>query len=375
MKKLKHRERVMTALDHQEPDRVPLGAYTMTDVCYKHLREHLGLGTLPSRYQGDVSDVVAPHEDLLQRLDLDTRDVQVTTTTPRLSTQESDERYKDDLGIEYRKYGVYYYYPAGHPLAGELTVADVERYPWPDPARDGEIDSLVEEARRLRRESDCALVLNVGGTMFAYAWFLCGDDWFINLATNAPVVDALMEKLLEVQLGRAQRILSALGPDGIDIAICTTDDLGMQSGLLISPTQYRRFIKPRQRVFFDHVRSLSDAKIFMHNDGAIYPLIPDFIEIGVDILNPVQVECDNLSDTKRLKREFGQDLSFFGAINIQETLTFGTPQDVRDEIRRRIEDLAPGGGYILTPRWALRPEVPPENIFAIYEAVDLYGGY
>jgi uroporphyrinogen decarboxylase len=113
----------------------------------------------------------------------------------------------------------------------------------------------------------------------------------------------------------------------------------------------------------------------MHCDGAIYPLIPDFIDVGVEILNPLQVECPGLSDTRRLKREFGRDLTFFGAINIQQVLTYGTPQEVQAEVRRRIEDLAPGGGLILTPRWALRPEVPPENICAIYEAADKYGWY
>jgi uroporphyrinogen decarboxylase len=268
---------------------------------------------------------------------------------------------------------VFYYFPVKHPLAGERTVADVEQYPWPKPPAPRKV--LGAQVRAMRQESDCALVLGVGGTMFAYAWFLCGDDWFIDLATNPPFVEALMDKLLEVQLAEAESVLQAVGPEGIDIAICSADDFGMQTGLLISPEQYRRFCKPRQRIFFDYVRSHSRAKIFMHCDGAIYPLIPDFVDLGVDILNPVQVECAGLEDTARLKREFGRDLTFWGAINIQDTLTFGSEQQVKDEVRRRIEDLAPGGGFILTPRWALRPEVPPQNICAIYETVAKYGYY
>jgi uroporphyrinogen decarboxylase len=364
-----NRQRVLRTIAHQEPDRVALGAYTMTDVCYTNLRRHLGLPPQPLLYQGDYSDVVVPHEDLLRHFDLDTRDVVLPSATPRSPTQESDLVYHDNLGVGYRKYGVYYYYPAEHPLAGERTVADVERHPWPKAPTVADRAALVEQVRVLREQGDHALVLNVGGTMFAYAWFLCGDDWFIDLATNAAFVEALLDKLLEVQLAEAASIFAALGPDAIDIAICTTDDFGTQAGLLISPAQYRRFVKPRQRVFFDFVRQHSNARIFCHCDGAIYPLIPDFIEIGVEILNPVQVECDNLADTQRLKREFGRDLTFWGAINIQQTLTFGTPQQVRDEVRRRLDDLAPGGGFILTPRWALRPEVPPQNICAVYEAV------
>ena len=111
------------------------------------------------------------------------------------------------------------------------------------------------------------------------------------------------------------------------------------------------------------------------NHQQAHPLLGDFVDIGVEILNPVQVECPGMDDTARLKREFGRDLSFWGGINIQETLTFGTPAQVREEIRRRIEDLAPGGGFVLTPRWALRPEVPPENICAVYEAAEEFGNY
>ena len=372
---LSHRDRVMRALNHQEPDRVPLGAYSMTDVCYANLRRHLGLTPMAPQYLGEVSDVVVPHEDILRLFDLDTRDVAITTTTPRPATHGSDEYYEDSYGVGFRKHGVFYYYPTKHPLAGDRTVADVENHPWPTPDQSTPNKALVNKVRSMRAETDCALVMGVGGTMFATAWFLCGDDWFIDLATNAPFADALMEKLLELQLAQATRIFDALGPDAIDVAICTGDDFGMQSGLLISPAQYRRFVKPRQRAFFDYVRQRSSAKVFMHCDGAIYPLIPDFVEIGVDILNPVQVECEGMDDTKRLKREFGNDLVFWGGINIQQVLTFGTPEEVRDEVRRRIDDLAPGGGFVLTPRWALRPEVPPENICAIYEAAQEYGNY
>ena len=375
MPTLTHRERVVRTLNHQEPDRVALAAYSMTDVCYANLREHLGLPGAEFQSQGDVSDVVVPHEDVLQHFDLDTRDVALTSTTPRASPGESDEYYTDALGVEFRKHGVWFYYPTSHPLAGERTVADVENYPWPEPGYGVQEDVLREKVRTMRQQTDSALVMNFGGMMHAVAWFLCGDDWFIDLATNAPFVDALMEKLLEQQLAHAERVLSVVGPDDIDVGMCVADDFGMQTGLLMSPEHYRRFFKPRQRTFIEFVKQRSNAKIFMHNDGAIYTLIPDFIEIGVDILNPVQVECTGMGDTRRLKREFGKDLTFWGALNNQHVLSFGTPQDVKDEVRRRIDDLAPGGGYVLTPRWAVRPEVPPENIEAIYEAVEAYGKY
>ena len=375
MSTLTHRERVLRALNHQEPDRVPLAAYTMTDVCYTNLRRHLGLPPMEPQYLGDISDVVLPHEDVLRGFDLDTRDVSFATTAPRPSTQESDQYYEDGLGVGFRKHGVFYYYPVKHPLEGERTVADVRNYPWPRPGPAAVDEAFRQKVLALRQEADCALVMGIGGTMFATAWFLCGDDWFIDLATNPPFVDALMDKLLELQLASAESVLTSLGPDGIDVAICTADDFGMQSGLLISPEQYRRFIKPRQRLFFDYVKKHFHTKVFVHCDGAIYPLIPDFVEIGADILNPVQVECAGMGDTARLKREFGKDLAFWGALDNQHVLSFGTPQQVKDEVRRRIDDLAPGGGFVLTPRWAVRPEVPPENLCAIYEAVREFGAY
>ncbi len=364
---------------------MPLAAYSMTDVCYTRLRQHLGFPPVTLQYQGDVSDVVQPDEDVLRYFDLDTRDVTFTTTTPRPPTHESDQYYEDDLGIGFRKHGVFYYYPVRHPLEGERTVADVENYPWPKIERAGDIwptsggaaqgSALADKVRELRRETDAALVGTINGTMFAYAWFLCGDDWFLDIATNAPFVDALMDKLLELRLAQAEATFASLGSEDYDVAICTTDDFGMQSGLLISPEQYRRFFKPRQRAFIEYVKKHSKAKIFMHNDGDVYALIPDFIEIGVEILNPVQVECAGMSDTKRLKREFGKDLTFWGALDNQNVLCRGTPQQVKDEVRRRIEDLAPGGGFVLTPRWAVRPDVSPQNLCAIYEAVQEYGYY
>jgi uroporphyrinogen decarboxylase len=267
----------------------------MTDVFYTNLRGHLELPPLEYHYLDDRSNVLIPHEDVLQYFDLDTRDVQLTSTTPRASPEESDEYYEDEYGIGYRKHGVWFYYPVKYPLAGKSTVADVEDYPWPDLAGSVQVSALQELVRGVRQQSDCVLVMNVGGTMFSLAWRLCGDDWFVHIATNEAFVDALMEKLLELQMGYAQRILSATGPDGIDVAICTTDDHGMQTGPLISVQHYRRFFKPRQRAFIEFVKQHSNAKIFMHNDGAIYPLISDFIDIGVEILNPVQVECAGMA--------------------------------------------------------------------------------
>jgi uroporphyrinogen decarboxylase len=166
-------------------------------------------------------------------------------------------------------------------------------------------------------------------------------------------------------------ILLALG-DNVDVVLCP-DDLGMQSGPLISPQLYRKLVKPRHRRLFDTIKSHTNAKLLLHSDGAIAPIIGDLIDIGVDILNPIQVSAAGMGDTARLKKEFGTHLSFWGAIDTQQVLPFGTPEEIRAEVKARIEDLAPGGGYVLSAVHNIQAEVPPENVCAMFEAALEFG--
>jgi uroporphyrinogen decarboxylase len=163
-----------------------------------------------------------------------------------------------------------------------------------------------------------------------------------------------------------------LGED-VDIAMFA-DDLGTQQNLQISPKMYRSIIKPRQKALFDVVRQHTQAKIFLHSDGAIARIIPDLIEIGVDIVNPVQPTCEGM-DTAVLKRDFGKDITFWGAVDTQHVLPFGTRQQVVDEVKRRIDDLAPGGGFVLAAVHNIQPEVPPENVVTLFDTALEYGRY
>jgi len=149
----------------------------------------------------------------------------------------------------------------------------------------------------------------------------------------------------------------------------------MQNSLLISPRTYRQIVKPRHKRLFASIKRHTDAKLLLHSDGAIAPIIGDLIDIGVDAINPVQVSAAGMGDTRWLKKEFGDHVSFWGAIDTQNTLPFGRPEDVRQEVRRRIEDLAPGGGYVLASVHTLQAEVPPENICAMFQAAREYGVY
>jgi len=174
-----------------------------------------------------------------------------------------------------------------------------------------------------------------------------------------------MDRALQYQIDLAHSLLRGVG-NKVDVVVYG-DDVGVQQGLMISPQIYRQYLKPRQCKLFQAIREETKAKIHYHTCGSVYPLIPDFIEIGVDILNPIQVSAKDM-DPARLKREFGEWLSFWGGVDTQRVLPRGTPEEVKEEVRRRIEEMGKGGGYVLGAVHNIQPDVPPENIVALFEA-------
>jgi len=266
-----------------------------------------------------------------------------------------------------------YYDICENPLKG-ATVKDLENYPWPDPADPGFTEGIEEKAKYLYENTDYAIVGDFNfASQYENAWYMRGfADFYMDMVANPDFVDMLLEKMCESHIKFLDKVLSATGKY-IHI-VMQGDDLTGQDGPLMSPTFYRTFIKPRQRRIFEFIKKKTKAKIFYHCCGSVYQFIPDLIEIGVDILNPVQVSAKNM-DTKRLKKEFGDQISFWGAIDTQHVLPFGTIQDVKEEVRRRIIDLAPGGGYILSAVHNIQSDVPPENVLAMYEAAKEYGEY
>jgi len=193
---------------------------------------------------------------------------------------------------------------------------------------------------------------------------------------NEKLVHAIMEKLLEIKIRYWEKALETVG-DNV-LIVSTADDLGAQNDLLVSLELYKKLILPYHKKLFEFIKkkAKSNVYIFFHNDGAIYKTIPLLIEAGVDILNPWQVNCAGMDDTKKFKREFGKDLTIWGgSCDTQHILPFGTPEEVRDETKRRIDDLAPGGGFIFAPIHVIQGEVPPHNIMAWWETLQEYGKY
>ncbi len=224
---------------------------------------------------------------------------------------------------------------------------------------------LQREAERLRRETDCALVVHVPGRIFSIGQFLCGfGNWLVQLKVNQEFCEALLDRTLAIQLAMAEETLNAVG-HAADI-LYLADDYGMQTGPLISPEMFRRIFKPRMARLIQFLRARSAGRIAFHSCGSVYALIPDFIDVGVEILNPIQVSAADM-DTARLRREFGRRLVFWGGVDSQDVLPHGTPADVRSEVARRIRDLGPG--YIPASVHNIQAEVPPENIIAMYDAI------
>jgi uroporphyrinogen decarboxylase len=402
---MNHRERVLTALRHEEPDRVPIDFGGTVDssimaVGYQDLRTHLNLN--PSRTK--VSDVYQQtaiiEDDARQALDVDTapvlyepedwREGRLSDQTPALfparfqPTQEDDGSHvvRDESGtavLKMPKNG--FYFDSIHvPLAKATTQKDIddcldqiESYDRPDHL-DRSYEDLAQKAEGLRQTTDYCLVGFFGGHIFQASQTLRGwEPFLVDLIENQKFAEALMDRLTEVNIRRFERYARTIGPH-VDV-IHFEDDLGMQDRPLISPALYRKMVKPYQRKLFEFAKSRCQAFLLYHTDGAVAPLIADFIEMGVDALNPVQVSAEGM-ETRTLKKEFGQDITFWGAgCESQTILPSGTLQEISDEVKRRLDDLAPGGGFVFSPIHNIQAGVAPENIITMFKTAREYGVY
>jgi uroporphyrinogen decarboxylase len=253
----------------------------------------------------------------------------------------------------------------------EPTLQDLDRAHWPDPADAGRYRGLRERARQLHETTDFAVILGIGPGPVHQSQFMRGyGAWLEDLLLNQSFFAGLLERLAEIHAGMVERALEE-AHEYVDL-VALADDVGTQNGPLMRPELYRQLIKPSHRRICDTVKRFSKP-ILYHTCGSVYALIPDFIEAGVDILNPIQVRAAGM-ETQRLKREFGRELAFWGGIDIQEVLPRGTPAQVRDEVRRLIDDLGPGGGYVISAAHNIQPEVPPENLVAMYDTAVECGG-
>jgi uroporphyrinogen decarboxylase len=379
------RQRLLAALNHQTPDRVPIdlgGNQTgIHKVAYEALLKHLGIDD-ELVIMDAVQQLARPCEAVLERFHIDTRYVAAGAAADfsgKIVTQRRNGRLWHDLTDEF---GVTWSMPddqplymdvSHHPLAS-ATIDDLRNYPFPKGDDPGRFAGLRQRALAIRNETPYAVVSGISGVVYETCWYLRGlEQWFIDMLTQPEFCEALLEQTLRFWLDWFRAFLDEVG-DVVDV-IMIGDDLAGQTGPLFRPELYRRIVKPRQKRLVQYIRSRTEAKIWYHTCGACTEYIPDLLDNGIDILNPVQISATAM-EPARLKERFGDRLVFWGgAIDAQHVLATASPATIREHVQRNLAIWMPGGGYVFNSVHNLQAGVPPENIVALYDAAYEYGFY
>lgn len=381
------RQRLCTILNHKEADRVPidLGGTEQTSICKKAYLDLMNeLGFEIKEKDIVIQNIVQQLPVLDQRL-LDWIGVCAIPLLPNppsywkleITEEGMYTHFIDEWGARLTcpKHGYYYDYTA-FPIKSP-DKEEINKMKWPDPSDKSRVAGLKDKAKDLYDNTEYALVGTslFGGGIFEHPARIMGIEEFLMLcASDKDLADYLMGKIAEIYMEATSIYLDEVGKY-IQV-FAYWDDITGQSGPLVSPDFYRKYIKPKQKRLYDLIHKKTDAKIYLHCCGACKEFIKDFIEIGVDILNPVQVSASGMDDTATLKKEFGKDIVFWGGgVDSQFILPFGTPEQVKEEVKRRINDLAPGGGFVFCTSHNIQNFVPPRNIIAMYETAKEYGKY
>lgn len=368
----------MAALHRREPDRLPIDfggtmGTTITAKAYDRLRAYLGMSHDPApAVCSRRGSTVFPNSQILERFRADARPLLPGMPDGQPFVDISETAFADEWGVMWSFEAGGCYMPIRGPLQhlDNPGPEDIKKTRWPDPGDSGRYRGLRQKAAALHTDTQCAVMLDFWVGPVHLAQFVRGyTQWLEDLLIRPAFAATLMDRILEVWIELAERCLRETA-EFVD-AVVFYDDIGTQRAPLISPQLYRLLIKPRHRRIVEAVKRHGKPLLY-HSCGSVCAFIPDLIEIGVDALNPIQVSAARM-DTRKLKQEFGRDLAFWGAIDTQVVLSTGTPAQVRDEVKRRIDDLAGGGGYVLAAVHNIQPEVPPENIVAMYEAALEFG--
>lgn len=353
------RERVLNAVNFIEPDRAPVFA-TLTPQAAQKLSDFL-----QRPYEEPLDSLLSTrisHTQLL--LDVGNDAVGIAACAPHdfpTRTLE-DGILENEWGMQFVNVGLYNEFHS-YPLAHAETVADIRQHRFPDAHAAGRFDAARATVGQYAQ--DYAVVADLECSIFETAWYLVGlEKLLVDMMLEAPYVPALFDRVMEINTEIGKQLIEI----GADIIWCG-DDFGSQHGMVMSPATWRTWFKPRIREMFSAFRTCNpNIKIAWHSCGSIRPIIPDFIELGLDILNPIQPNARDMQP-EPLKREFGGDLAFFGGIDIQSLMPFGKPEAIHSEVKRLIEILGDRGGYIVAPAHNIQDDTPVENILAMYEAI------
>lgn len=407
------RERVLSAINHKEPDKLPkdLGSTPssgISAIAYKNLTDYIGMKNSRTKIYDVVQQVAQPEDKILNMFKIDTLDLGRTFNTAdkkwyKITLQNGKEAYypvwfkpvqNEDGSHTINKDGELiakmpqkatffdqccFPYLDGYPSDYKNLSAAMDKVLWSALVHSpwdhaGESDfwaKIRENAIELKNNTDKAIMIVCGCNLFEWGTFLRRmDNFLMDIYSEPHEVEKLLDALMEKHIETLQSVCAAVG-DVVDV-LRFGDDLGMDSGPFISPNIYRQTFKPRHKQLCDYVKKHSKMKTFLHSCGSIYKLMPDLIEAGYDIINPVQTGCADM-DAAKLKKEFGKDITFWGGgCDTRQILNRGTPAQIKDHVRRNIDILAPGGGFVFGAIHNIMPDVPPENILAMFEAVNEY---
>jgi uroporphyrinogen decarboxylase len=398
------RERVLAALNHNQPDRVPIDfsghrSSGIAAMAYPKLREFLGLPPKPVRVYDIVQQLAVVDEDVLDRFGVDTIELGrgfaldddswfpwtlpdgTPCFVPSWTPLEKDDgrwviRSKTGKVLAHMPEGVLYFEQTYYPFLDgddlEAISTALEESMWTAVASPpGPIDdqSLSEGAKRLREKTGRAIIGLFGGNLFEIGQFLYRNDRFMMMLAAEPKhAHRFLDKLVEIHLANLEKFLNAVG-EYVDI-ILFGDDLGMQTGPMMSPQMYREFFKPRHQLLWNRAKQLADVKVMLHCCGGVWELLPDLIEAGLDAINPVQISCSGM-DAGRLKADFGKDITFWGGgCDTRDILPTGTPQQVAENVKEQVRILSPCGGFVFQQVHNILANIPPANIAAMFDAVN-----
>ncbi len=404
------RERILAAVRHQPTDRVPidLGATPSSGIsaqAYHNLTKHLGIRGSKTLIYDTVQELAQPEQVIIDRFGVDVLDVGRAFLTddsdwypfdltpdiqayypqwfkPLKKDDGSWEVYKNDLMIARKPYGATFFdgtyfpyidaYPADYKnLANDMNNvlwAAMPVSPWAEADDPGFWDKLRERALHLRETTDKALIIGVGCNLFEWGTFLRRlDNFLMDVYADPDNVERLLDALLEIHLVTLDNVCKSVG-DIVDF-VKFGDDLGMDNGPFMAPEIYRTLFKPRHKQLCDFAKSHSSMIPYLHSCGSIFQLLPDLIDAGFEVINPVQTNCYQM-EPERLKKEFGQDICFWGGgIDTRTVLNNGTPEEVRDQVNKRLAIFSEGGGFVFNTVHNILPDVPPENIVAMLDTV------
>lgn len=378
------RERLVRSLNHKEPDQIPLDLAStpvsgISLVAYNNYMKYLGIEETNEMFD-IVQQLIYPSERFLTENGVDTRPVRSNAGSGYALVHQEEGRYKifvDEWGIKWRmpKEGGFYYDMATHPLEDVLEAEDVEAYnSFLHADDDARYVGMKEKAQEIYDRGLAVVVNSISPGIFEMLTWLMGyEAGLTGLAMDESGTIRILEKVFEIKHAYWSRILDDFGDI---ISVCQeADDLASQISLIISPEMYRKYIKPHHKKLFDMIHQKSKAKVFIHSCGSIRSILPDFIESGIDIINPVQFNAAGM-DPVALKREFGKDLVFWGGgVDTQHTFPVGTPAEVENNVRHMMDVLRKDGGFVFNSVHNIQSDVPPANLDAYFKTFHTYKKY